>query len=66
MNHPREYPSHFPKLVNMVNDGTLQIRIDQSDENGKPFVGLESVYDAVDVSTATTLFKGLITRFPIM
>lgn len=51
MNHPNEYRTHFPRLVQMVNDQKLSVLIDQSDENGKPFVGLESVYDAVDVST---------------
>ena len=50
MNHPKEYPNHLPKLVELVDQGKLKVRIDQSDENGKAFVGLESVYDAVDVS----------------
>ena len=53
MNHATDYKTHFPRLVNLVDEGKLKVRIDQSDENGKPFVGLESVYDAVDVS----LFK---------
>ena len=50
MNHATDYKTHFPRLVNLVDEGKLKVRIDQSDENGKPFVGLESVYDAVDVS----------------
>ena len=50
MNHPKEYGNHLPHLVDLVDQGKLKVRIDQSDENGKPFVGLESVYDAVDVS----------------
>ena len=50
MNHATDYKTHFPRLVNLVDEGKLKVRIDQADENGKPFVGLESVYDAVDVS----------------
>lgn len=50
MNHASEYKNHFPRLVEMLNKNQLQVLVDSSDENGKPFVGLESVYDAVDVS----------------
>lgn len=48
VNHVSRFKDHFPKLVQMVNDGRLKVLIDRSDEQGKPFVGLESVFDAVD------------------
>ncbi|XP_066922901.1 prostaglandin reductase-3-like [Clytia hemisphaerica] len=48
LNHPQEYKNHLPRLVELADQGKLQVKIDQTDDQGKPFVGLESVYDAVD------------------
>lgn len=48
MNHGSDFKPHFKQLVENVDNGNLKVLIDQCDSNGKPFVGLESVYDAVD------------------
>ena len=51
LNHPQEYKNHLPRLVELADQEKLQVKIDQTDDQGKPFIGLESVYDAVDVIT---------------
>ncbi|XP_065888639.1 prostaglandin reductase-3-like [Dysidea avara] len=45
--YARQYPSHLAKMVAMVNDGKLKCVVDNGNTGG-PFVGLESVSDAVD------------------
>jgi len=47
-NHKEHYPTHMKKMVSMLNDGRLKTLIDQHDVNGKAFIGLESVFDALD------------------
>lgn len=48
MNHKEHYAKHMKKLVSMLNDGRLTVLLDRGDVNGQAFVGLESVFDAVD------------------
>ena len=43
-----QYPSHFAKMVAMVTDGRLKCAVDNGTNTSSPFVGLESVTDAVD------------------
>ena len=56
MNHISDFKSHFGKLVNAIDDGKLKVLMDKADENGKPFIGLESVYDAIDVRKYCYMF----------
>ena len=48
MNHASDFKHYIPKLVNMLDSGALQVHIEQADDKGKKFSGLESVYDAID------------------
>lgn len=50
MNHGSEFKPHLSKLVQLVDSGKLRVLTDSTDEQGKPFIGLESVFDAIDVS----------------
>ena len=46
MNHKEHYPAHMMGLVSLLNEGKLHVLTDRGE--GGRFVGLDSVYDAVD------------------
>lgn len=48
MNHKEHYSTHMGKLVSMLENNELEVLLDQHDSKGKQFIGLESVFDAVD------------------
>jgi len=48
MNHKEHYAKHMTELVTMMKQGHLEVLLDGSDAEGKRFVGLDSVFDAVD------------------
>jgi len=48
MNHREHYAEHLQKQVAMLNDGRLKVLVDQGDNEGMRFNGLDSVCDAID------------------
>jgi len=48
MNHKEDFPKHMMQLVTMLNEGKLHVLLDRCADNGKTFVGLDSVFDAID------------------
>lgn len=64
MNHGSEFKPHLSKLVQLVDSGKLRVLTDSTDEQGKPFIGLESVFDAIDHLYSRKSKGKVIVEFP--
>ena len=48
-NHVELFGPHLKRLLKLMDEGKLKTLIDTKDSHGKPYLGVESCFDAIDV-----------------